>query len=87
MGDMIEGHEESLGEQAAKILGQDDIFTRAMIERQLENMDEQLEKVLESGLPESSRAFLGMSGFRIQINLHGEVLNIDQPGAIDPDSG
>lgn len=86
MGDMIEGYEENISEQAAKMLGQDDIFTRAMIEKQLENMDEQLDKVLEAGLPESSRAYLGMSGFRIQINLHGEVLNIQQPGAIDPEN-
>ena len=86
MGNMIEGYEENISEQAAKMLGQDDIFTRAMIEKQLENIDEQLDKVLESGLPESSRAFLGMSGFRIQINLHGEVLDIQQPGMIDPES-
>lgn len=86
MGNMIEGYEETISEQAAKMLGQDDIFTRAMIEKQLENIDEQLDKVLESGLPESSRAFLGMSGFRIQINLHGEVLDIQQPGMIDPES-
>ena len=84
MGNMIEGSEDALSEQAAKMLGQDDIFTRAMILKQLENVDEQLDKVLQTGLPENSRAFLGMSGFRIQINLHGEVLDIQQPGAIDP---
>ena len=84
MGNMIEGSEDALSEQAAKMLGQDYIFTRAMILKQLENVDEQLDKVLQSGLPENSRAFLGMSGFRIQINLHGEVLDIQQPGAIDP---
>ena len=84
MGNRIEGSEDALSEQAAKMLGQDDIFTRAMILKQLENVDEQLDKVLQTGLPENSRAFLGMSGFRIQINLHGEVLDIQQPGAIDP---
>jgi hypothetical protein len=84
MGNLIEGSEDVLSEQAAKMLGQDDIFTRAMILKQLENVDEQLDKVLQTGLPENSRAYLGMSGFRIQINLHGEVLDIQQPGAIDP---
>lgn len=85
LGEMLKGHEESVSEQAAKMLGQDDIFTRAMIEKQLENMDEQFEKVLESGLPEASRAYLGMSGFQIKINLHGEVLTVQQPGMVDPD--
>jgi hypothetical protein len=85
MGDMMEGMEDAISEQTAKMLGQDDIFTRAMIENQLKNIDEQFDKILEAGLPEGSRAYLGMSGFRIQINYHGEVLDIQQPGMIDPD--
>jgi hypothetical protein len=85
MGEMLEGHEEELSEQAAKMMGQDDIFTRAAIEKQLENLDEQFNKVLETGLPESSRAYLGMSGFKVRINLHGEVLDVQQPGMIAPD--
>jgi hypothetical protein len=28
------------------------------------------------------RAYLGMMGFRIIINVHGEVLKVEQPGAI-----
>ena len=86
MSTMMEGMEENISEQAAKMLGQDDIFSRAMIENQLKNIDQQIEKVLESGIPEGSRAYLGMTGFRIRINLHGEVLEVVQPGAIDPDS-
>lgn len=86
MGEMMEGHEDIVSEQAAKMLGQEDIFTKAAIEKQLQNMDEQFEKVLETGLPEGSLAYLGMTGFRIRINLHGEVLEIQQPGMIDPES-
>jgi hypothetical protein len=85
MGEMLEGHEEELSEQAAKMMGQDDIFTRAAIEKQLENLDEQFNKVLETGLPEASRAYLGMSGFKVRINLHGEVLDVQQPGMIAPE--
>jgi hypothetical protein len=29
---------------------------------------------------------LGMMGLRIKINMHGEVIEINQPGMIDPDS-
>jgi hypothetical protein len=86
MGRMLEGMEEQVSEQAAKMMGQDDIFTRAAIESQLQNMDAQFDKILETGLPESSLAYLGMAGFKIRINLHGEVLEVIQPGMIDPDS-
>jgi hypothetical protein len=86
MTEMISGHEDILTEQAAKMLGQEDIFSKAMLENQFKNIDEQMEKVLETGIPEEGRAFLGMSGFRIRINLHGEVLEIEQPGQIDPES-
>ncbi len=86
MGRMLEGMEAQVSEQAAKMMGQDDIFTRAAIENHLQNMDAQFDKILETGLPESSLAYLGMAGFKIRINLHGEVLEIIQPGMIDPDS-
>ena len=82
---MMEGHEGMISEQAAKMLGQDDPFSVAAIESQLKNMDQQIEKVLQAGLPEEVRAYMGMMGFRIRINVHGDVLEIDQPGMIDPD--
>ena len=85
MSKMLEGHEGELSEQAAKMLGQDDIFTRAAIEKQLENLDQQFNQVIESGLPEASRAYLGMSGFRVRINVHGDLLEVKQPGRIAPE--
>mgnify|MGYP001109552604 CR=1 FL=1 len=84
MQDLVEGQESLLSEQAAKLLGQDDIFTRAMIESQFKQMDKQFNKILEIGIPEETVAYMGMSGFRILIDLHGEVINIEQPGLIDP---
>ncbi len=80
MGEMIEGHEDILGEQTAKMLGQDDIFSRALIEQQLKNIEEQFETILETGIPEDGRAYMGMMGFKIVINLHGDVLRLEQPG-------
>lgn len=80
----IRGSEDMVAEQAAKMLGQDDIFSRAMLENQLKNIDQQLDQVLNSGLPEEGRAYLGMLGFRVRINYHGEIIAIEQPGAIDP---
>lgn len=85
MGEMLEGHEQELSEQAAKMMGQEDPFTKAAIETQLKDVDKQFDQVIANGLPEASRAYLGMSGFRIRINLHGEVLEVHQPGQIAPD--
>ena len=85
MKELISGSEGMLSEQAAKMLGQDDIFSRAMIETQLKNIDQQFQLLMEVGIPEETRAYLGMTGFRIRINVHGEVLEIYQPGITSPD--
>ena len=85
MGNMVEGHEDELAKQTAKMLGQDDIFSKALIENQLKNLDQQFEAVLKTGIPEEGRAYMGMMGFRIKINVHGEVLEVNQPGTIAPE--
>ena len=85
MSEMIQGHEGLLSEQAAKMLGQDDIFSRAMIEKQLKQMDQQYERIIDQSIPEESLAYMGMIGFRIKINLHGEVIDLQQPGMTAPE--
>ena len=85
MTEMIEGHEDLISEQTAKMLGQEDIFSIAMISEQLKQVDQQFEKLLASGLPEETRAYLGMVGFKVVIDVHGEIVDIQQPGMIDPD--
>jgi len=79
----ISGNEGMLSEQAAKMLGTEDIFSKAMLINQLKNIDQQFESLLQTGIPEDSRAFMGMSGFRVVINLHGEVVRLDQPAEQD----
>jgi hypothetical protein len=79
----ISGNEDMLSEQAAKMLGTEDIFSKALLENQLKNLDKQFDALLEMGIPEESRAFMGMSGFKVVINVHGEVLRLDQPAATD----
>jgi len=86
MRELIDGHEGLISEQAAKMLGQEDIFSRALIESQLKNLDNQFDTLLEAGIPEEGRAYMGMMGFRITINVHGEVIDVNQPGMIDPES-
>jgi hypothetical protein len=81
----IEGHEDELSDQAAKMLGQEDIFSRAMIASQIKNIDKQFDALLETGIPEEGRAYMGMMGFQIKINVHGEIVDIIQPGSISPE--
>lgn len=79
----IQGHEEIITEGTMKMLGQEDIFTKAMIESSLENIGDQFDALLASGLPDEARAWLGMSGFRVVVDEHGEVLSVEQPGTTD----
>lgn len=85
MTDMIEGHEDEISKQAASMLGQDDIFSQAILENQLLNIDEKLDEMLDQGIAEEGLAYLGMMGFKIRINLHGEVIEVIQPGMIAPE--
>ena len=80
--DLMKGSEGLISEQTATMLGQEDIFTKAMIEQQLKNMDKQFDALMQAGIPEDARAYLGMMGFKVVINVHGEVLRVEQPGAI-----
>lgn len=86
MQQQIEGNEDLISEQTAEMIGNTDIFTKAAIENQLKNLDAQFDQLTQVGIPEESRMYMGMVGFRITISIHGEVLDISQPGAID-DSG
>ena len=80
MADMMKGREDVLSEQTAKMLGQDDPFSKAMIENQLKNIDKQFDVLMKTGFPEEMRAYLGMMGFKVVINYHGEVVKVEQPG-------
>jgi len=84
---MMRGSEEFLSEQTAKMIGQEDIFTKAMLENQIKNIDKQFDQLLQTGIPEDMRAYLGMVGFKIIINVHGEVVRVEQPSAPDNEGG
>ena len=84
MKQLIEGHEDLISAQAAKMLGQEDIFSIATIANQLKQIDQQFDKLFELGLPAETRAYMGMIGFKVRINVHGDVLEVEQPGTVDP---
>ena len=83
--DQIKGNEELLAAQAAKMLGQEDIFSRALLNEQIKNMDQQYDQIYRNGIPEEGRAYMGMLGFKIIINYHGEVLEVIQPSSTASD--
>ena len=80
---MMKGSEEYISEQTAKMIGQEDIFTKAMLQSQLKNIDKQFDLLIQTGLPEDTRIYLGMVGFKVVINVHGEVIRMEQPSAPD----
>ena len=80
----ISGNEEFLSEQTAKMLGQEDIFSIAVIRQQLENSQAQFEQLRGAGLPQDMRTYLGMTGFRIVVDFHGDVVEIKQPAVTPP---
>jgi hypothetical protein len=73
-------HREIATEAMLQMLGKDDLFSKAMIDASIKNMDQ----VIEHGLPEEARAWLGMLGFRVIIDRHGNVVRLDTPEMEEP---
>ncbi len=70
-------------EQAMSMMGKDDLFTKAAIDAQISNID--MEQIMAQGIPLQARNMLGMLGFRIIINVHGELIGLNQPTLPDSD--
>jgi hypothetical protein len=75
----IEANKEAVEQGIMKMMGSEDIFTKAAIDKSIKDIDQ----VLKQGIPDDARQMLGMMGFRVVVNYHGEVLRIDQPGAVE----
>ena len=68
-------HKEVFTEAMMQMLHKDDLFTKAMIDASIQHMDQ----LIEQGIPPDARTWLGMFGFRIIVNIHGDVVRIDMP--------
>lgn len=77
--EQINANKDAVEQGIMKVVGSDDLFTKAAIDKSIENFDQ----VLERGLPPDALQWLGLMGFRIVVNLHGDVIKLDQPGVID----
>ncbi|MEA4812512.1 MAG: hypothetical protein VB108_08085 [Anaerolineaceae bacterium] len=79
MTSQVKGNEDMLSEQAAKMMGQEDPFTIAVIRSQLCNQEKQFADMQNQGLPEDLRSYLGMVGFKAVVDFHGELKQLNQP--------
>jgi hypothetical protein len=79
----LENNKDIAVEQAMNFMGKDDLFTKAAIDAQLNNID--MDQIVAQGIPLQARNMMGLLGFRIIINFHGDVIKLDQPSV--PDEG
>ena len=57
------------------LMGKNDIFTKAAVESSIDNIDQ----AVGQEIPEQSRQWLGMMGFRVIIDDSGHVIDIEMP--------
>lgn len=81
--DQLADNKDMAVEQAMEMMGQDDLLTKAALDASLRNIS--ADQIIEQGVPAQARDMLGMFGFRIIINVHGDVVRMDQPSA--PEEG
>jgi hypothetical protein len=83
--EQIMENQELVTQGTLSFLGQDDLFTKAMIDASILDLDKRMEELMQHGLPEEMRAWLGMLGFRVIVDVHGDVIELDAPSMVDED--
>ena len=71
---------------AANMTGKTDLFSMAMFKNQLLNIDKEIDSMLNQAPPPGLAEFLGMSGFKVNIDLHGNITHVNMP-AVPDESG
>lgn len=75
----IDENKEAVEEGLLRMLGQDDLFTKAAIDSSLSRVD----RLMQHGIPLEARQWLGLMGFRIVVDVHGDVVKIEGGGMVD----
>ena len=73
--EQVEGSRDLAVGAMLDMMGQDDLFTKAAVESSIDRMEE----AVGQPIPEDALRWLGMLGFRIVIDFHGHVVDIDMP--------
>lgn len=77
--EQIMANKDIVTESMMGMLGKDDLFTKAMIDSSINNVD----NIMDMGIPDDARMWLGMMGLKIIVNVHGEVVKVDGPAQDD----
>jgi hypothetical protein len=75
--EQIMGIQDVAVESVLKYLGKEDLFTKASIDMAIKNFDQ----AFREADPEQWKPWLGMMGFRVVVNVHGELVRIESPEA------
>ena len=78
-------HRDEASQAMVRMMGQDDLFTKAMVDSALRNIN--LDQMIDHGLPPEARQWLGMMGFQVVIDLHGELVRVELPAVADDSDG
>ena len=73
--DQMTGMEDQVVDGVLKYLGKEDLFTKTSIDLALKNFDQ----AFRLADPEQWKPWLGMLGFRIIVDVHGDVARIESP--------
>ncbi len=73
--EMMEPFRDQAVVEMMRMMGKEDLFTKAMIDSSLKNW----EQALGQPIPEDMRAWLGMLGFLVTVDVHGEVVDFKLP--------
>jgi len=74
--EQILSQREWVTEGILQMMGQDDLFTKALVDASIEHLDDRL---FEQGIPEDARTWLGMLGFKVVVDHHGDLVRLDTP--------
>ena len=79
--EQVQQNEALVSEGVLRMLGKDDLFTKVAVDKQIRNLDQHFAQLFEAGIPEQARRYLGMLGFGVVINRHGDVVQLKMPAA------
>jgi hypothetical protein len=75
MKEQMDTHREIAVPGILEMMGQDDLFTKAAVESSIDKMEE----AVGNPLPNEAKSLLGMLGFQIVVDFHGDVVEIKMP--------
>jgi hypothetical protein len=73
--EQVEDNREIAVQSMLEMMGQDDVFTKAAVESSINRMED----AVGQPIPEDARQWLGMLGFKIVIDVHGNVVDVQMP--------